>query len=245
MCIVPATPRSGMRNTGNTRNEFTTRPMKIYYLPPEIKSLVFDMDLTLYTHPEYGQYQIDSLIERLGKQRGLPFNEMNAEIKEARKNWALLHNGKKPSLTNILMTYGISMEENILWRKEIYEPERFIREDTRLRSALEMLSLTYALGLVTNNPVLVARKTLAALGVGELFPIIIGLDTCMCAKPHSLPFKKYSELSCCAVNTCVSIGDRYDIDLDIPLEMGMGGILVNGVEDVYELPEVLASYTGK
>ena len=35
-------------------------------------------------------------------------------------------------------------------------------------------------------------------------------------------------------------GDRYDIDLDLLLDMGMGAILVDGVEDVYELPGVLA-----
>jgi phosphoglycolate phosphatase/putative hydrolase of the HAD superfamily len=33
--------------------------------------------------------------------------------------------------------------------------------------------------------------------------------------------------------SCVSIGDRYDIDIATPLEMGMGGVLVTGVEDVY------------
>jgi phosphoglycolate phosphatase/putative hydrolase of the HAD superfamily len=38
--------------------------------------------------------------------------------------------------------------------------------------------------------------------------------------------------------TCVSVGDRYDIDIALPLELGMGGILVDGVEDVYTLPEV-------
>jgi phosphoglycolate phosphatase/putative hydrolase of the HAD superfamily len=54
-----------------------------------------------------------------------------------------------------------------------------------------------------------------------------------------MPFEKFSNFSRCPPETCVSIGDRYDIDLDIPLQMGMGGILVDGVEDVYCLPELL------
>jgi phosphoglycolate phosphatase/putative hydrolase of the HAD superfamily len=37
---------------------------------------------------------------------------------------------------------------------------------------------------------------------------------------------------------CISIGDRYDIDLALPLKLGMGGILVDGVSDVYRLPAV-------
>ena len=213
--------------------------MKVYYLPSEIRALAFDMDLTLYTNPEYGRYQIDSLIEKLGTVHGKSFDEMNREVEEARKTWTQSHGGKKPSLSNIFSTYGISMEENILWREEIYTPEKFITEDIRLRKTLEELSRSCTLGVVTNNPVAVARKTLAALGVGELLPIIVGLDTCMIAKPHRKPFITFSELALCPPETCVSIGDRYDIDLDLPLEMGMGGILVDGVEDVYELPGLL------
>jgi phosphoglycolate phosphatase/putative hydrolase of the HAD superfamily len=131
------------------------------------------------------------------------------------------------------------MEEIISWREELYEPALFIKEDEKLRATLEKLRDSFVLGVVTNNPVLVARKTLAALGVETYFPFIVGLDTCMTAKPHKLPFEKFSEVSRCLPETCVSVGDRYDIDLDIPINMGMGGILVNGVEDVYCLPELL------
>ena len=64
----------------------------------------------------------------------------------------------------------------------------------------------------------------------------------MAAKPHEKPFLKFSELSLCALENCVSIGDRFDIDLAIPLELGMGGILVDGVEDVYCLPQLLINF---
>jgi len=213
--------------------------MKIYRLPPSIKALAFDMDLTLYSNPEYGRYQIDSLVERIGKRKFLSFDEMTIEIEKSRESWAESHGGRKPSLTNILMSYGISMEENIRWREEMYEPAEFLEGDRRLGQTLKELSPFFKLGVVTNNPVLIAKKTLGALGVGEYFSVIIGLDTSMTAKPHRLPFEKFLEISCCLPENCVSIGDRYDIDLDIPLEMGMGGILVDGVEDVYKLPQIL------
>ena len=213
--------------------------MKVYRLPSRIRALAFDMDLTLYTNAEYGRYQIDSMVERLSKLKELSFDEMNAEVEEARKAWALSHGGNKPSLSNILSIFGIELEEIIRWREELFAPEKFIKEDERLKEALGKLSPHYVLGVVTNNPVLVARKTLAALGVLEFFPIVVGLDTCMTPKPHEKPFIEFSALSGCPPETCVSIGDRYDIDLGIPLKMGMGAILVDGVEDVYELPGVL------
>jgi phosphoglycolate phosphatase/putative hydrolase of the HAD superfamily len=39
------------------------------------------------------------------------------------------------------------------------------------------------------------------------------------------------------------VGDRYDIDIALPLELGMGGILVDGVEDVYRLPALIRGWT--
>jgi len=214
--------------------------MKIFHLPDKINALVFDMDLTLYTNDEYGQYQIDKLVEKLGQLRGLSFEEMKGEVEEKRKAWALSHGGKSISLSYILMGYGIGMKEIISWREETLEPKLFVKEDKKLKAVLEELSNSYSLGVITNNPVLVARKTLAALGVEACFPFIIGIDTCMVAKPHKVPFERFSETSHCPIETCVSIGDRYDIDLDIPIQMGMGGILVDGVEDVYCLPELFA-----
>ena len=41
------------------------------------------------------------------------------------------------------------------------------------------------------------------------------------------------------VEECLSVGDRFDIDLSLALEIGMGGILVDGVDDVYKFPEIL------
>ena len=213
--------------------------MKVYYLPPDIKALAFDMDLTLYTNPKYGQYQIDSLVERLGKLRGLSFEEMSLEVEKTRKALAEKQGRNSTSLANVLEFYGINTQENVRWREELYKPEHYIKEDVKLKAALEELSKKFILGVVTNNPVLIAKKTLAALGVGECFTILVGLDTCMVSKPHEKPFLKFAELSGCSLEICVSIGDRYDVDLDIPLRLGMGGILVDGVEDVHILPQVL------
>jgi phosphoglycolate phosphatase/putative hydrolase of the HAD superfamily len=219
--------------------------MKIYKLPETISALIFDMDLTLYTSPEYGKVQNDSLVEKLGEVMGKSFEEMSKEIDEYRSSFSASRGGRKPSLTSILLNYGISMADNIRWREEIYEPARFLKEDRKLRAALGELSACYAMGVVTNNPVLVAHKTLAVLGVEDCFGALVGLDTCMTAKPGRLPFVKMTELLGCGAETCVSVGDRYDIDLALPLEMGMGGILVDGVEDVYSLPELLSKRKGE
>ena len=228
--------------------------MKVYKLPEKISCLIFDMDLTLYSNPEYGKIQIDNLVAIAGQKRGWSDKEAQLKIEAERKSWAASHNGKKPSLSNIFLSWGFTMEENVRWREIAYEPEKFLKKDPHLRKALLALSAHsrggYSLGIVTNNPVSIANRTLISLGVEDCFSALVGLDTCMTAKPHTLPFQKIIEIfnevnenipghTPITPETCVSIGDRYDIDLEIPLEMGMGAILVDGVEDVYTLPELI------
>jgi phosphoglycolate phosphatase/putative hydrolase of the HAD superfamily len=214
--------------------------MKVYALPETPKALIFDMDLTLYSCPEYGRVQVDVLIAKLGESRGEPFERMKQEVEEVRKSWAASHKGS-PSLSNVFSVFGISMEENIRWRDECYEPAKYLKPDPRLRETLESLSASFALGVVTNNTLRIARKTLACLGVGDCFRALVGLDTCMVPKPHSLPFSTIAKILDVPAGHCVSIGDRYEIDLQIPLEMGMGGVLVDGVEDVYHLPRLFGT----
>ena len=213
--------------------------MKIYRLPVNPRALIFDMDLTLYSHPEYGRMQIEKLIEIAGKKMGMSPGEAKAGIVETKKAWADAHEGQDMSLSNIILSWGFTMEDNIRWREEAYNPEDFLKADPKLCKTLKCLSQTFTLGIVTNNPVSIARRTLAALDVADCFPILVGLDTCMVPKPHKLPFITAGELLKAPLENCVSIGDRYDIDLALPLELGMGALLVDGVEDVYCLPGIL------
>ena len=214
--------------------------MKIFSLPENgILALFFDMDCTLYTHDEYARTQIDLPIERLARLHGKTFEEMNDEIAAFQKNWAESRGGKKISLGNTLMHFGVSIEEIIRWREELYLPEKYLVRDEALRLALVQLERRFSLAVVTNNPVSVAVRTLSVLGVHDILQKIVGLDTLRLSKPHEKILKEAAKLCGAPFERCVSVGDRYDIDIALPLEIGMGGILVDGVEDVYKLPDLI------
>jgi FMN phosphatase YigB (HAD superfamily) len=212
--------------------------MKAYNLPAKCAAILFDIDSTLYTNPEYARSQIDLPIEKLARMRGISFKQMNDEMNQYRDNWVKAHNGQGISHGNIFKAFGVSISESVKWREELCRPEQYLSKDTRLRSALEQLNSACTLGVVTNNPVSIAERTLHVLGVEDMFHAIIGLDTCGVSKPHEEPFMRAAILCGATPEACVSVGDRYDIDIALPLELGMGGILVDGVEDVYKLPEL-------
>jgi phosphoglycolate phosphatase/putative hydrolase of the HAD superfamily len=215
--------------------------MKAYNLPIKCAAILFDVDSTLYTNPEYARSQIDLPIEKLARMRGISFNQMNDEMNQYRDNWIKAHNGQGISHGNIFKAFGVSISESVKWREELCQPEQYLSKDTRLRSALEQLGSRFTLGVVTNNPVSIANRTLRVLGVDDMFRVLIGLDTCGVSKPHKEPFMRAAVLCGAAPETCVSVGDRYEIDIALPLELSMGGILVDGVEDVYKLPELFKS----
>jgi phosphoglycolate phosphatase/putative hydrolase of the HAD superfamily len=216
--------------------------MKVFSLPDTAvyaaQAILFDMDSTLYTHAEYAQTQLDLPVTRLAQVKGKSYEQMKTEVAEYRKNWAATHNGQKISLGNVFLSFGVSIDETIRWREELYQPEKYLTTDKQLRSALERLAARFTFAVVTNNPVSVAVRTLSVLGVHDLLRIIVGLDTCHVSKPNKTPLYKAAELCGVTVQQCISVGDRYDIDIALPLELGMGGVLVDGVRDVYKLPDL-------
>lgn len=215
--------------------------MKIYKIPSDLRAFIFDIDSTLYTNQAYAFEQVDCQVRQFAKERGISADEARRMVAEYRKQFAAEHNGSKVSLGNTLLSFGVPVEQSVQWRRELLEPADFLRRDEKLIDELKILQKKYQLICVTNNPVLPARKTLDALGISEFFPEIVGLDTCFKSKPALEPFEtaverlsKSSESGIKAEN-CIAIGDRYDMDIALPLKMGMGGILVNGVEEVYQI----------
>ena len=207
--------------------------MKTYNLPDNPKTLIFDIDSTLYTNAAYAFEQVDCQVRQFAKDRGITAEEARRMVADYRKQYAAANNGKKISLGNTLLAFGIPIAQSVEWRKTLMEPADFLKRDEKLIQTLRSLSQHFKLICVTNNPVFTARKTLNAIGISDFFPDIVGLDTCLKSKPALEPFEKACELTQTQPQNCIAIGDRYDMDIALPLQMGMGGILVTGVEEVY------------
>ena len=215
--------------------------MQVYNLPKNPKVLIFDIDSTLYTCPEYAHEQIDSQIRHWARLNGYSADGARNMIADFRRKWAADHNGRKISLGNLFTSFGVSIETSIEWRKTLFDPAKYLHRNEKLISALSELSKKFYMICVTNNPVAPARKTLEVIGISEFFPEIIGLDTCMASKPSKKILDAAVSKAKSALgeeieySDCISIGDRYDIDLSLPIDLGMGGILVSGAEEVCEL----------
>ncbi len=220
--------------------------MEKYNLPENPKVLIFDIDATLYTCPEYAHEQIDSQVRYFAKLNNMSADAARAIVADYRRKWAKDHNGKKISLGNLLTAFGVSIETSIEWRKKLFNPADYLTRNEPLIAALEKLQKDFYMICVTNNPVEPARKTLEIIGISSFFPEIVGLDTLKLSKPSKKILDLAVEKAGDALgrkidySECISIGDRFDIDLALPLSLGMGGILVSGDAEVCELPKIFS-----
>lgn len=214
--------------------------MRVYRLPPAAGAYLFDIDGTLYTDDEYVRHQVDALIDELAKVRGLSREAALAAVDAARARLSAASGGASTSLGNAMASLGVDIATSVEWRRRLLDPARFLKPDPRLAQALGELAQGAVLVAVTNNPRSVGEATLSVLGVSGLFARVVGLDDTMRSKPAPEPYLMAARIAGVPAEACVSVGDRYDVDLAVPLALGMGAVLVDGVEDVYLLPGLAA-----
>ena len=204
--------------------------------PCDISALIFDIDNTLYTNEAYLVHQIDVQVQRFADLEGISFKDAEKRVADARAAFATAHNGAKTSFALIMNNFGYGVDDSIKWRSELIQPEKYLKKDDKLRAILEKLAARYKIISVTNNPVEIGWRNLRTIGIDDLFLDIVGLDTCRKSKPAREPFLKALEILVEPPEKCVSIGDRYDIDIATPLSMGMCGVLVDGSKELENLP---------
>lgn len=212
--------------------------MKLYSIPRRIKTFIFDIDGTLYTNAAYVKEQVDVQIRYWASINGMTSDEGRRRIADFRAAWRASH-GRGISLGNTFFKLGVSVDDNIKWRNDLLRPELYLKPEPEFAAFLKDLGARYNLICVTNNPVAAGRRTLVAAGISDALPKIIGLDTCRESKPSRAMLLAAMRETGSAPGECVSVGDRYDIDLALPIEMGMGGVLVSGEKDVMAMPRAI------
>ena len=93
-------------------------------------------------------------------------------------NFMKENHGKTQSLGRLFETFGVSIQENARWRDELFSPEFYLTEDSELKNVLIELKTRFRLCLLTNNTILVAKKSVKALGI-DIKPICWNIENCI------------------------------------------------------------------
>jgi len=204
---------------------------------PRLKALVFDMDGTLYSNRRldrlYAQSSIDLIVQR--KKVTLSAGKLLFQNKETELQARL---GFQPSKLFTLSQLGIS---DLVWARSTgrIPVANVLKPARRLIATLRELSRHFRLAVVTNNHRENTMATLDVLGVTAFFDEIMTLSESRRFKPAPELYREIAERLAVRPEDCLSVGDRYDLDLAPAAAVGMRILLVEGMQDVYRLPKTI------
>ena len=129
----------------------------------------------------------------LAKELNKPINRIIEQYNNFQHKYSAKNKGRKQSMGNIFLNFGVTIKQNADWRSELFEPEKYLENDSQLITLMEDISLNYKIVAVTNNSNVIARRTLKIIGILKYFQFIIALDNSLVSKPNPIPFKMAKE----------------------------------------------------
>ncbi|KAF0217911.1 MAG: HAD family [Geobacteraceae bacterium] len=204
----------------------------------DIKSLVFDLDGTLYVNNGLGFAINLSACRYMADLKGIGIDEANMLIKETRERLSA-KSGIDTPLSLACMEQGGDIKELHRGFAEDIQPERFLSRDERVVDLLKFLAGKFELYIYTNNNRSLSSRIMNAIGIAGLFRQVFTIETSWRPKPDRVTLEEILSEIGRKPSECLFVGDRYDIDLRLPAEMGCAVFLVNSVEELFPLCKLM------
>ena len=206
--------------------------------PQQIRSIVFDLDGTLYISPPLAK-QIQSAADMLvASTRGISREEGRSLLRCARRRLSEIYE-EEPTLTRTLLEMGIDIGDFHRAMQETVHPERFLGNDPVLYALLDSLRDFCDLFIYTNNNLLLTRKILALLGVEDLFERLYTIEFGWLPKPDSETLKRILEDIGGPPGSFLFVGDRQQVDLKLAGSLGIPTLLISETSDLLQIHKML------
>jgi HAD superfamily hydrolase (TIGR01549 family) len=205
-----------------------------------IRALIFDMDGTLYRSEGLDRQYAEAVDAYIAERLGVGKAEAR-KLFDAKRAALAGQLGRTTTTTGTMLALGFDLGEWTAWRDGFVHPEDLLGRDERLRTVLMELRGRCRLAVVTNNSTRMARRTLAAIGIEDLFELVLTIQDVGVVKPHPDIYRRAAERLGVPASQCMSVGDRPLVDLEPAAEAGMQTFLVAGPQDIARLREALGA----
>lgn len=203
-----------------------------------IRSIVFDLDGTLYVSPALAAEIQNAAEETVAASRGLSLSEGRDLLRCARRRLAEMLE-EEPTLTRTCLELGIEINElHRAFQKKVH-PEQHLSPDPVLAALLDSLRNDYELFLYTNNNLPLTNKILALLGIDGLFRRLYTIEFCGVPKPDEDALRRVLEDIGGPLESFLFVGDRLQVDLRPPARLGIPTLLVNETADLLQIHKFL------
>jgi len=203
-----------------------------------IRGIVFDLDGTLYDSAEFAAAIQDSAAGYIAALKHLAPAEARRMITEERARLTE-ESGTVPTLSAVCRHLGGTVQDLHAHFAASLQPESYLERDERVIHLLAKLGRAMPLFLLTNNNRTLTDRIVAHLGLGGFFRRIYTIDGNWQAKPDPALLEQIFAESDLQPAQTLFVGDRYDVDLRLPEQMGCPVYLSQTVEQLLRLEEIL------
>lgn len=204
----------------------------------EIRGIVFDLDGTLYVSERFADEIQHAAVTYFADLLGIGTEEARL-LMAATKRRLSEESGMVQTISAVCVELGGSVQELHRFFETTLRPESYLVRDERVIGLLERLAARFSLYIYTNNNRVLTARILNYLGLDGVMSGIFTIDDTWRGKPNEEMVLKVLEKTGLAPSEALFVGDRYDVDLRLPDQLGCPVYLSRTVEQLLRLEELL------
>lgn len=199
-----------------------------------LKAIVFDLDGTLYQDDRLGRQVSRSAVDYVADLKGLTQAEAEALLERTQAA-----DRKGGTLSRAVVALGGTLQEMHRRFAADCTPETLLEPDRRVQELLQLLGSRFQLHLYTNNNRDLSGRIMDRIGVTGLLDQVITIEDYWIPKPDPVVIKEIlSKIGCRPAET-LFVGDRYEVDLETPRQMGCAVFEIATIEELLTLANLV------
>lgn len=209
--------------------------------PAELRGIVFDLDGTLYVCNRFAAEIQKAAETYIAGLKGISREEAGLLITATRLRLTDMH-GTVQTLSAVCAELGGDIRELHRSFERTLKPEAFLVRDDRVVRLLERLAERFSLYIYTNNNRALTTRIMAHLGLAHTVRGTFTIEDSWRGKPNEGMVQTVLKKIGLVPHEVLFVGDRYDVDLRVPEQLGCPVYLSQNLEQLLRLEELLTDY---
>jgi putative hydrolase of the HAD superfamily len=205
----------------------------------EIRGIVFDLDGTLYVCDRFAAEIQTAAAAYIAGVRRITQEEALLLIAATRQRLTE-ESGMVQTISAVSRELGGSVQELHRFFERTLRPEALLVRDERVIRLMEHLAGQFSLYIYTNNNRVLTTRIMNYLGLDRAVHGIFTIDDAWRSKPDEEMVNRVLKEIGLTPNEALFVGDRYDVDLRIPEQLGCPVYLSQNLEQLLRLEKLLS-----
>lgn len=207
----------------------------------EIRGVVFDLDGTLYVCDRFAAEIQDASATYIAGLKQITHEEAG-KLMAATRQRLTEESGTVQTISAVCREVGGSVQELHHFFERTLRPEAYLVRDERVIRLLERLAEQFSLYIYTNNNRVLTTRIMNYLGLDGAVRGTFTIEDSWRAKPDEEMVGRILEKIGLSPSEALFVGDRYDVDLRVPEQLGCPVYLSQNLEQLLRLEELLKPY---